>query len=221
MGVPCPASAFMWVSYIFASLLAALVGFGELVGRYRDAPLDVARRLPAIVYMLLHAAAGVTALVFIDAFGWTFGAPGDAVRLVQIMAAGLAAMAILRSALFTVRVGDVDVDAGPSGLLKAILNAVDRSVDRGRAQRRSQAVREIMAGVSFEKASQRLTSYCLELMQNVPETEQVEVENRVASLEGSDPDKTSRAQQLGLVLIDVVGEDVLRASVEALGDEIR
>ena len=160
----------MCVSYVSASLLAALVGFGELVGRYRDEPLDVARRLPAIVYMMLHAAAGLIALVFIDAFGWTFGAPDDAVRLVQIMAAGLAA---------------------------------------------------IMAGVSFEKASQRLTSYCLELMQSVSETEQGDVENRVASLEGSDPDKTSRAQQLGLVLIDVVGENVLRASVEALGDEIR
>ena len=48
-----------------------------------------------------------------------------------------------------------------------------------------------------------------------------EVASLVASLESS-PSLSAmpKARQLGLVLIDVVGEDVLRTSVEALGDEI-
>ena len=61
--------------------------------------------------------------------------------------------------LFAVRVGDADVHAGPSALIKILLDVADRAA-------------------------------------------------------------MPKARQLGLVLIDVVGEDVLRTSVEALGDEI-
>ena len=87
----------MYASYVVVFLVAGLVGFGELVARYRDAPLDVARRLPAFVYMVLNAIAGVIALRAIDSFGWTFGAPENAVRMIQVAAAGLSAMAVLRS----------------------------------------------------------------------------------------------------------------------------
>ena len=41
----------MYFPYIIVFLVAALVGFGELVARYRDAPLDAVRRLPAFSYV--------------------------------------------------------------------------------------------------------------------------------------------------------------------------
>ena len=211
------------MSYSIVMLIAALVGIVELISRYRDAPTDVLRRLPAGIYVTINAAAGAVALLVIDEFGWTFGVTQDgATRITQVAAAGLSAMAILRAAVFTVRVGDVDVGVGPNLLLTVVLDAADRAVDRDRANRRNALVVEIMDGVDFDKAKKALPSYCLTLMQNVPKEEQRAVAEEVKSL-GNSPDlnKTVRTLNLGLALLNVVGEDVLRASVEALGDEIR
>ena len=59
------------------------------------------------------------------------------------------------------------------------------------------------------------------LMQNVPREEQRAVAEEVRSLVNS-PDLNGTVKTLNLVLalLNVVGEDVLRASVEALGGEI-
>lgn len=216
----------MYFPYIIVFLVAALVGFSELVARYRDAPLDAVRRLPAFSYVAINGAAGAIALCVIRAFDWTFGAETDStIQIMQVAVAGFAAMAFLRSSLFTVRVGDADVHAGPSALIKILLDVADRAVDRGRAQRRSDAVQKIMANLDFEKAKQTLPSDCLALMTNVAAAERQSVMKDVASLVASLESSPSlsampKARQLGLVLIDVVGEDVLRTSVEALGDEI-
>ena len=80
-----------------------------------------------------------------------------------------------------------------------------------------------MSAVDFEKANQALPAYCLTLMQNVPAEEQNAMKDQVSKLDvgGQGGGTMPRARLLGLILIDVVGEDVLRASVEALGDEIR
>lgn len=211
------------VSYGIVMLVAALVGIGELISRYRDAPTDVLRRLPAVLYVTINASAGAVALLVIDEFGWTFGVTGEgATRIAQVAAAGLSAMAILRAAVFTVRVGDVDVGVGPNLLLAVVLDAADRAVDRERANRRNALVAEIMDGVDFDKAKQALPSYCLTLMQNVPKEEQRAVAEEVKSLDGaSDLNRTVRTLNLGLALLNVVGEDVLRASVRTLGEEIR
>ena len=211
------------MSYFIVMLVAALVGIVELIARYRDAPTDVLRRLPAVIYVTINAAAGAVALLVIDEFGWTFGIAQDgATRITQVAAAGLSAMAILRAAVLTVRVGDVNVGVGPNLLLMVVLDAADRAVDRDRANRRNVLVVEIMDGVDFDKAKKALPSYCLTLMQNVPEEEQRAVAEEVKSLSKAlDLNRTVRTLNLGLALLNVVGEDVLRASVEALGDEIR
>ena len=211
------------MSYAIVMLVAALVGIAELIARYRDAPTDVLRRLPAVIYVTINAAAGAVALLVIDEFGWTFGVTQDgATRITQVAAAGLSAMAILRAAVFTVRVGDVNVGVGPNLLLMVVLDAADRAVDRDRANRRNVLVVEIMDGVDFDKAKKALPSYCLTLMQNVPKEEQRAVAEEVKSLgKALDLNRTVRTLNLGLALLNVVGEDVLRASVEALGDEIR
>lgn len=211
-----------WLAYLTAFGLAALVGFGELISRYRDAPLDVAKRLPALFYMALNGLAGVVALFVIDTFDWTFGLGEFQALVIQVMTAAFGALAVLRSALFTIRVGDADVHAGPSALIQIALNTVDRAVDRGRAQRRSRVVQEIMVNVDFDSAKKKLPSDCFALMQNVSSEEQDGVTAEVTSLEEAVDDLGGmpRSRQLGLVLMNVVGEHVLRESVSALGREL-
>lgn len=210
-------------AYLVVAAVSTLVACGELVSRYRDAPLDVLRRLPSIFYLALNAAAGIAALLIIDAFNWTFGEQEELPALIkQVFAASVSSMAMLRSSIFTIRIGGSDAHAGLYALVKTLLDSADRAVDRGRAKRRSQAVDQIMSGVNFDKAVVKLPSDCFALMQNVSPEEQQAVVNEVESLKMEDSlDNAPRARQLGLVLMNVEGEEVLRASVEALDSEIR
>lgn len=135
--------------------------------------------------------------------------------------AGVSAMAFFRTSLFIVRAGDRDVGVGPSGFLQIFLSAADRSVDRIRAQRRSEAVGEIMKGVDYEKAFPALPPYCLALMQNLAAEDQQELVRDLEKLNQGAAEPSVKVLLLGLELINAVGVDVLTAAVESLGEQIR
>jgi hypothetical protein len=210
------------IDYIAVALFGLLVGAGELVARYKDAPERALRTLPALLYAGINLAAAVAALAVIRVFGWTLGGgdPGQ-VRLVQVLVAGFASMALFRSSLFNVRIGDADVPVGPASFLKVILEAADRGVDRERAEARVPEVMEAMAGVSFQKAYAGLPVLCFELMQNVPEQDQRVVAEEVKKLAADPMDDSLKVVVLGLKLMNVVGSSVLLKAVESLAPKIR
>ncbi|MDP6819435.1 MAG: hypothetical protein QF449_15535, partial [Alphaproteobacteria bacterium] len=123
--------------------------------------------------------------------------------------------------LFTVRVGSSDVQVGPAAFLQIILGAVDRGVDRTRAEQRALRVAQIMKGVVFEKAWLDLSQHCIALMQNMGAEETAEVGSAVRELKSMDTNEEIKTLQLGLILMNAVGEDVLSAAVSTLGDKLR
>lgn len=140
--------------YAIVAALGALVGSGELVSRYRDAPAGALRTGPAFLYVAINIAASVMALFVIRVFNWHFGViSGDApVRWTQVGIAGTGAMALFRSSLFTVHVGDRDIAVGPVSFLQVFRDAADRAVDRLRAKERGEWVAKLMEGVEHAKA---------------------------------------------------------------------
>lgn len=212
---------------LLAGLFGALVGAGELAGRYRDRPWAVISG-PGWLYIALNAALAVAAFALIRTFGWRFGidpADGDSgpLRATQLLVAGFGSAALFRTSLFTVRVGDQDVGIGPSAFLTVVLNAADRAVDRKRGRNRAAEIEKIMSGVSFEKAAEALPMYCFQIaLQNVSEEEQREVGNVVNTLKASTTiDDGMKALVLGAALLSVVGPDLLRQAVLSLGDRIQ
>ena len=129
-------------------------------------------------------------------------------------------MAFFRSSLFTVRVGDSDVQIGPSAFLLIILNAADRAVDRSRAESRTDDVGKIMGKVSFVKAQAALSSHCFALMQNLSKEEVDQITQALIDIAGSKTKDKVKSLNLGLLLMNYVGADVLRAAVKSLGDQI-
>lgn len=199
----------------------ALVGVGELIARYRDDPWYTLKSVPGVSYIGLNAVVSLMALIFIRGFGWTFNMEGEAVRWAQILVAGFGAMALFRSALFNVRVGDQDVSVGPNSFLQVLLNAADREVDRLRATVRADRAKQIMKGISFDKAKAALPAYCIALMQNLPLEEQVELLDDVDRLDSTeDIQEDMKSYFLGAALLTYVGEDVLRAAVKSLRENI-
>ena len=136
--------------WIIVTAIGGTVGVGELVSRYRDEPAKAVFTLPALLYVGLNAVAALLALAAtaastdIEIGQVPVGTVAD-VHWPQVLAAGLGAMAILRSALFVVRTQEgKDLQVGPGSLVQTLLEAADQSLDRLRAQQRAWTVARVM-----------------------------------------------------------------------------
>src|SRR3954465_13094207 len=153
------------MAYLLASFLGVLVAAVELASRYRDKPVALLGMVGSWIYVGLNAATSAAALAAARAFGWDFGATSSRMALVvQVLAAGVAGLALLRSSVFVVRIGDRDVGVGASVIVSELLGIIDKSIDRRRAADRALLVTEIMKNVSFEKAYLPLPGFCLSLL---------------------------------------------------------
>ncbi|MFZ3235124.1 MAG: hypothetical protein WA184_07085 [Stellaceae bacterium] len=210
--------------YLLAAALGMAIGASEVVSRYRDAPAGALQTVSAWLYVALNASASLAAYALVRQLPElsTIGGVDDSAskQLIQAMAAGLSAMALFRSSLFTIRVANTDVAIGPAAFLQILLSAADRATDRARARPRAHAVQEIMVGISFERAKEALPSLCFGLMQGLTPEEQAAFGISVKALESSDMEDTFKANSLGLNLLNLVGEPVLREAVNMLRIDI-
>ncbi|NIV14805.1 MAG: hypothetical protein GWN62_27090, partial [Aliifodinibius sp.] len=119
--------------YLIVVLLGMLVGLVEIISRYQDEPFQTVKSWPGLVYMLLNGTVAATALWLIRLFGWNFlpatlDAPTPEIeRWTQVMISGLGAMALFRSSLFNLGMGDTKVSVGPSAVLDILLNTIDKA----------------------------------------------------------------------------------------------
>lgn len=209
------------MDYVFVGALGGLVGAGELVPRYRDAPWSAVRNLGAATYILVNAAATLAALSMIRVLGLTFGAqPGAPARLTQALVAGFGAVAFFRTSFFVVRIAGRDVGVGPSMLLQVLLTATDRDVDRRRAVVRAQAVTEALRGLSYSQVRDALPAYSLALMQNVSHEEEIELRGKLEDISRSQMEDSLKVNALGLTLMNVVGQRVLVSAAASLRSRI-
>jgi hypothetical protein len=207
--------------YLGVPLIGAAVGATEVIARYKDAPFLAIRTGPAALYVAVNALAALFAYVLIVNFDFKFGAT-EQVGLVQALVASFGSMAFFRSSLFSMKVGETDVAVGPAIFFQVLLFATDRACDRERAEPRSTEVNRIMQGVSFDLARDALPSFCFELMQNIPASEQQQFRLVIDALASSTKMRDSiKVLNLGLMLMNAVGHQVLEAAVRALGEKIQ
>lgn len=207
----------MALDFAAAVLLGILAALTELVSRYRDAPSRALLNWPAALYVSLNGAAAAAVLALIHAQPGTFGVSA---RWTEVLSAGIGAMGLFRTSLFTVRAGDKDIAIGPATFLQALRDAADRAVDRLRAKARLLLMEDLMTGIDYQKASTGLSVLCLTMMQNVPDDEQQKLLKAAKVLDADPMGAAMKARILGLYLMGVVGPDVLTAAVGALRKEL-
>lgn len=211
----------LWYEWLTVAGLGALIGITDIISRYRDEPDNALGTLPSAFYLFVNALASALTLASVRAFGWNFGLQGQQAAWTQVLVAGFGAMAILRTSLWNIQVGDQTVPIGLKSFLDTILGTVDRAVDRKRAQQRATSVSTIMKDVDFDKSAQALPSYCFGLLQNLAPDEQDKFARKVALLTAAPMNNRVKALLLGLSLMNLVGEKVLETAVANLGADIR
>jgi len=209
------------MEWVIVAVFGGLVGIGELIDRYRKAPVRYLWNVPAVFYVLLNAAASLAALGLIQTFDWKFGGSTEgAIRWTRVLVAGFGAMALFRTSLFTVRAGGQDIGVGPVAFLQVFLAAADHSLDRRQTRTRAMKASELMKGVEYAKAYQVLPPYCLGVIRDVPAEQQAELAKLLAVIDQADFEDSVKVRLLGIELANVVGEDVLKDAVDSLKDEI-
>ncbi len=206
------------------ALIGLFVGGVELIARYRDNPLRALWTWPAGLYILINIVAGLLALRALQVVrpSWLFEQTGARqLPFYLVLTGGFGAVALFRSSLFKVRTSDGELAVGPAVVLDTLLQASDRAVDRILASPRGTRVSAIMETVSFAKAKSALPSYCFAVMQNVSQQEQQAVASQIANLSAAEMTDRERSLNVGLVLLNVVGDSVLRSAVKDLGASIR
>lgn len=229
----CMAMARTWLSApwfgppveVWVGSIGFLIGAVEIVARYKGDPMRALRSLPAVLYIAVNVLACLIMLACLRLIqpDWLFSDLKDQPGrqwLYLILAAGFGAMALFRTSLFKIKTGDGDLGVGPSFLLDTLLFASDRAIDRRVASPRSDAVTGIMKEVSFERAKIALPVYCFAMMQNVPSQEQKDVGTQIKELAVAGLPPEVMAGNLGLLLMNVVGTDVLRQAVRDLAPYI-
>ena len=211
-----------FLAYLGAGVFGMLVGATELVARYRDKPTASLETVPGLVYITVNGTVSLLVFWFLRTGQIAVSAvPALGPTLNQVLVAGFGSMALFRTSIFTLRVKDSDIAIGPAAVLQVILTAADRACDRLRAGPRAQEVKDIMRGVSFARAKSGLVLHCLALMQNVSASEQSQLTQAISVLETSTMSDEVKAYNLGLLLMNFVGEDVLKEAVAALGTVIQ
>jgi hypothetical protein len=199
------------------------VGWVEILGRYRYAPVRATLTASAGAYVLVNIAAAAVAYYLIPFFVDALAVANTPKLVIQkVLLAGFGALAFLRSSLFKFRVGDADIGVGPAALLDTLLLVADRGVDRREAVSRAQDVSALVKRVKDPRlVAKMLTQYCLALMQNVDQNTQATIADAIDKiLEKKDTPESILIDLVALRLGVVVGPDVLEAAVVALGDRL-
>lgn len=137
--------------HLLAALFGALVGISELLSRYRDEPFRTLPRRYGIAYTFVNALTSLAACLLVSA--WKDRIFPQLDSLGTAMVSGFGAMAVLRSKFLTFRTkSEEDVPIGLDAVVRALLSAIDRGVDRDQSESRWRSAYEALSDVATEQA---------------------------------------------------------------------
>lgn len=202
--------------------LAFVIGMGtslvELFSRYRDEPLKViATSQFAWIYLLLNGLMALGAhAVLLDSYFSTVDSVTS--RGGVAVFSGLGAALILRSRVFTARVGDEPVSIGPGYVVDQLLNIVDAQIDRRRALQRVSIVVSVMDGKDFDGSRMHAQTMITGSRQNLSLQEQKVLANQIREVVDRKIPDQEKSYALGFILLDFMGEEFLEAVAAKLPD---
>ena len=132
-------------------------------------------------------------------------------KLFGAFAAGFGAMVILRVKFFTIKSeGGEEISIGPGSVLDALVNYIDRQIDRSRAIERTELIKEVMEGIDFDKVKFYASTLILGSMQNLSGKDEEELGTGIKDIEETPVSPQEKSYALGFLMLDFMGENFLR-----------
>jgi hypothetical protein len=200
-----------WPFLLLSLVLGISVGAAEIVSRYKDEPIEAVRGLSGISYLILNGVISVfvCAVLLHYAQNKSTLAALKGEPLITSLLAGMSAMALMRSKLFTFKGdGGHEYAIGPDVIFSMFLRTIDRKIDRHRVRRRHAVVYEAVAGIRDSVQAIAFLQSSIASFQNLSQEERELLNNRVEQIsKDSALDERLKLMRLGFIFLDITGED--------------
>lgn len=218
-------------AFVLVFIFGCIVGAAKLISRHSDYRFHALVTAPSLGYLSLNGFLSISALLAIDYLrpawlGYEVGNQGevthhpDTIRLV--LTAGFGAAAFFRSSLFKLKTQDGEIAVGPAIIIDIFLNVIDEAVDRVIGNKRLTDVQSIMMDVDFAKASGSLPTLCFASLKRLsPEVQRQFAVQLKELVEAPNLNEKVRSISLGLTIMNLTGQPILREAVRQLGDDIK
>jgi hypothetical protein len=205
-----------WFWLWLAGIIGFLIGLSELLNRYK-AFLYIFSNGYSWLYLGINMSAGMIAYALIIVYNINLGDIGK-FNVGKSIAAGIGAMAFLRSSVFSYKdSAGKPVDVGPAALLNVILRATERQFDQVVTFYTLAKVDPIMKGIDFVSASKDLPELINRSMRVLSTEEQTQLSSEIVKLLKDDSiTEASKSINLGMIMEKYTGIPLLKAAVEAL-----
>jgi hypothetical protein len=190
-------------------ILGALVGFAEILSRYRDEPLLTTFTVSGMAYLAINGTISAVAFAVLRRYPTQIfsGLNGD--LFLTAVVAGFGAMAVFRSKLFSFKSSDgSEVPIGPAIVLDTILKMIDHKIDRRRATDRQTRVFNSMFGIKDFSGTADYIEASLNSFQNLSEDDKKAISEGIKDLKTRTnwPD-TLKCLALGFAFLTVAGDE--------------
>jgi len=196
-----------WAAATF--LFGALVGFAEILSRYRDEPLLATFTNSGMSYLAINGIISTVAFAILRKYPTQiFSGLKDDLLLTAVVA-GFGAMSVFRSKLFSFKSGDgTEVPIGPAIVLDTILKMIDHKIDRHRATARQTRVFNSMFEIRDFSGTSDYVEASLNSFQNLSADDKRAISEGIKDLKTTTnwPDSL-KCLALGFVFLTVAGDE--------------
>lgn len=210
--------------YFAVFALGMATAFAEIIGKFRDEPLESVRTSYAILYHIFNGVIAMAALCVLDSITTPSAESGDHVK--KILVAGLGAMLIMRSKFFNIKIGGEDVSFGPEQIVKIFLNYMEGAIDRIRAEERLNLINRQLDMLQVDRFND-FANHIITMMgsaQTRTMEQNAEFEEKLRQI-CDDPDESIGARNkciaMSFQLLNAMGEEFAMAVFRSAPPEIR
>jgi hypothetical protein len=194
--------------YFWAFTVGMLAAFVEIITKFPDEPLKSLGTTEALIYHAVNGGIAAFSLWVLVLF--KVSSQTDLDKLKIVLAASLGSMAVMRSKLFNVKVGEEDISVGPEQIVKVFFRFMEESIGRVRALSRINFVTEVMNNLNFQNIRTH-TIAMLDSVQTLSVERKTDLETKMSRISEAEPQEPQlKSYLLGFLLLDAMGEAFVR-----------
>ncbi|MBK9249118.1 MAG: hypothetical protein IPM69_13645 [Ignavibacteria bacterium] len=201
-------------------LFGVIIGFTELLQRYREIKYTFNWKDNVIFYTILYIAingiVSIVALFLLKYFRGQNVLALDSFEIQNIIIAGIGGMMILRSSIYSIKIKDKQIDIGFGILFQTFLDVVERKIKNGAAASRICKIHELMRNVNFVSAKYELPTLCIEFIDNFTEEDSNNLNKKIAKIDGYNIMNINKSMQLGRAIAFYCDEEILKRAINKL-----
>jgi hypothetical protein len=206
---------YFWLVRYFALafLVGGFVGLSELLSRYAWKFGDIVRSGWGLVYLIANGI--VATIAYTAALQWgllpDLAAKAEAWRACVI---AILSMAVLRSALFNIKVGDKDVGIGLTAFIEIYLRHAERVLDQRIQNTRWQTISELVDGMSYSGTRNYLFAVAQGVLRSLSHDEVEALRNEVAKIDLLEADDPTKMEIFAMRISEKTGLELFIAFAE-------